>query len=93
MGAQLLCGAVLIENFQGVGERVPEILKAEIHDVFKRVTIVIVQGHPGSFLSVIDGKVVRGNKRAGEWAASQNPTKLDTEDLKETVDMTRKVFM
>ena len=45
-------------------------MKAAIHDVFKRVTIVIVQGHPGSFLSVIDGKVVRGNKRAGEWAAS-----------------------
>ena len=68
-------------------------MKAAIKDVFKRVAVMRISFHPGSFFSVVDCKVGRGDKSAGEGAARQNPTKLDTEDQEEAVDMARKVFM
>jgi hypothetical protein len=60
---------------------------------FKRVTVVLIQCHPGIFFSVVDRNVGRGYKSAGEGAARQNPTKLDAEDQEEAVDMAGKVFM
>jgi hypothetical protein len=73
--------------------RGPEVLKAAIEDVFKRVTVVLIQCHPGIFFSVVDRNVGRGYKSAGEGATRQNPTKLDAEDQEEAVDMAGKVFM
>jgi hypothetical protein len=93
LGTQLLGRAVGVENFHSVGERGPEVLKAAIEDVFKRVTVVLIQCHPGIFFSVVDRKVCRGYKSAGKGAARQNPTKLDAEDQEEAVDMAGKVFM
>ena len=71
----------------------PEILKAAIKDVFKRVTIMIIHFHPVSFFSINDGKFSRGNEIAGEFATREKPTKLNTEEQKEEVDVTRKVFV
>jgi hypothetical protein len=82
-----------VENFHIVCERGPEVLKAAIEDVFKCVTVVLIQCHPGIFFSVINRNVCRGYKRAVEGAARQNPTKLDAEDQEEAVDMAGKVFM
>jgi hypothetical protein len=93
LGTQLLGRAVGVENFHGVGERGPEILKTAIEDVFKRVTVVLIQCHPSIFFSVVDHKVCLGYKSAGEGAACQNPTKLDAEDQEEAEDMAGKVFM
>jgi hypothetical protein len=93
LGTQLLGRAVGVENFHIVGERGPEVLKAAIEDVFKRVTVVLIQCHPGIFFSVVDRNVCLGYKSAGEGAARQNPTKLDAEDQEEAVDMAGKVFM
>jgi hypothetical protein len=93
LGTQLLGRAVGVENFHGVSELGPEILKTAIEDVFKRVTVVLIQCHPGIFFSVVDRKVCLGYKSAGEGAARQNPTKLDAEDQEEAVDMAGKVFM
>jgi hypothetical protein len=93
LGTQLLGRAVGVENFHSVGERGPEVLKASIEDVFKRVTVVLIQRHPGIFFSVINRKVCRGHKSAGKRAARQSPTKLDAEDQEEAVDMAGKVFV
>ena len=68
-------------------------MKVAIKDVFKCVAVVRIQFHPSSFLSIVNFKVGRGYKSAGEGAERQNPTKLDAEDQEETVDMARKVFM
>jgi hypothetical protein len=57
LGTQLLSRAVGVENFHSVGERGPEILKAAIEDVFKRVTVVLIQYYPGIFFSVVGCKV------------------------------------
>jgi hypothetical protein len=80
LGTQRLGRAVGVENFHRIGERGPEILKAAIKDVFKRVTVVLIKFHPGFFFSVIDRKFCLGDKSAGQGAARQNPTKLDAED-------------
>jgi hypothetical protein len=93
LGAQLLGRAVGVKHFHSVSKRGPEILKAAIKDVFKRVAVVLIQGHPSIFFSVVDRKVGLGHKSAAEGAARQNPTKLDAEDQEEAVDMARKVFM
>jgi hypothetical protein len=93
LSTQLLGRAVGVENFHIVGEQGPEILKSVIEDVFKRVTVVLIQCHPGIFFSVVNRNVCRGYKSAGEGAARQNPTKLDAEDQEESVDMAGKVFM
>jgi hypothetical protein len=43
LGTQLLGRAVGVENFHIVCERGPEILKTAIEDVFKHVTVVLIQ--------------------------------------------------
>ena len=68
-------------------------MKSAIEDVFKRVTIMIIHVHPGSFFSIINGDFSRGNKSVGECAAREKPTKLNAEEQKEAVDVTRKVFV
>jgi hypothetical protein len=90
---QLLGRAVGVENFHSVCELGPEILEAAIKDVFKRVTVVLVQCHPSIFFSVVDLKVGLGYKSACEGAMRKNPTKLDAEDQEEEVNIARKVFM
>jgi hypothetical protein len=93
LGTQLLGRDVGVENFHSICKRGPEILKSVIEDVFKCVTVVLIQRHPGIFFNVIDHNVCLGYKRAGEGAARQNPTKLDAEDQEETVNMAGKVFI
>jgi hypothetical protein len=93
LGTHLLSRAVGVENFHRISERGPEILEAGIKDVFKHVTVLLVQCHPSIFFSVVDHKVGLGYKSAGEGIACQNPTKLDAEDQEEEVDMARIVFM
>jgi hypothetical protein len=82
-----------VEHFHGISERGPEILKTAIKDVFKRVTIMIIHFHPGSFFSIIDGKFSRSNESVSECAACEKPTKLNAEEQKEAVDVTGKVFV
>jgi hypothetical protein len=93
LGTQLLSRAVGVENFHSVGERGPEILKAAIEDIFQRVTVVLIQCHPGMFFSVVDCKVSLGYKSEGEGATRQNPAKLDAEDQEEAINMAGKVLM
>ncbi len=93
LGTQLLGRAVGVQNFHSVGERGPEILKAAIKDVFKRVAVVLIQCHPGIFFSVVDRKVCLGYKSAGEGTARENLAKLDAEHQEKAVDMAGKVFM
>jgi hypothetical protein len=93
LGTQLLGRAEGVENIHSVGERGPEVLKSVIEDVFKRVTVVLIQCHPGIFFRVVDHNVCLGYKSAGEGAVRQNPTKLDAKDQEEVVDMAGKVFM
>ena len=71
-------------------------MESVIEDVFKRVAItshkiMSIHVHPGSFFSIIDGKFGRSDESAGECAAREKPTKLDAEEQKEAVDVTRKV--
>ena len=68
-------------------------MKSVIEDVFKCVMIMIIHVHPGSFFSIINGEFSRGNEIAGEFATREKPTKLNTEEQKEEVDVTRKVFV
>jgi len=93
LGAQLLSRAVGVKHFHSISKRGPEILKTAIKDVFKRVAVVLIQSHPSIFFNVVDRKVGLGHKSVGEGAARQNPTKLDSEDQEEEVDMARKAFM
>jgi hypothetical protein len=59
--------------------------------VFKGLPSLLIHCHPGSFFSIIDGEFGRSNESAGECAAREKPTKLDAEEQKEAVDVTRKV--
>jgi hypothetical protein len=93
LGTQLLGRSVGFENFHSVGERGPEILKSVIEDVFKRVTVVLIQCHPGIFFIESSIAMSAGDTRALARVPRQNPTKLDAEDQEETVDMAGKVFM
>jgi hypothetical protein len=67
-------------------------LETVIKDVFKRVAVVLIQGHPGIFFSVVDCKVGLGYKSAGEGAAREDPAELDAEDQEEAIDMAGKVL-
>jgi hypothetical protein len=73
---------VVVEHLHGISERGPKILKSAIEDVFKRVAIMSIHFHPGSFFSVIDGKFGRSDESAGECAVREKSTKLDTEEQK-----------
>ena len=65
-------------------------MKTVIEDVFKRVTVVLIQCHSGIFFNVVDRNACLGYKSAGEGAARQNPAKLDAEDQEEAANMARK---
>jgi hypothetical protein len=52
--AQLLSSGVRVEDGDGVGELGPKSSKVLIHRVLEQVTFVLVQGHPGGLLSVVN---------------------------------------
>ena len=96
LGEQLLGRSVCCENLRGVGERGPKILKTAIEDVFKCVAVMLIHVHTSSFFSVVDCKVVLGDKLdklAGEGGACQKPQKLDAEDQEETVNVSGNIFV
>jgi len=93
LGTDRLRGDCVLEHFEGISERGPEFLKAAIEDVFKRVAIPFVRVHPGSFFSIIDSELLRGDESAGECASREQPPELYAEEQKEEEDVTRKVFV
>jgi len=68
-GAQLLIGGVGVEDSDGVGELGPKISKSSIHRVLEQIAFMLVQGHPGGLLSVVDGKVIGGDEFTSEGTA------------------------
>jgi hypothetical protein len=94
----LLCttglrGSVLLEDLEGVRERVPEHLEAAIEYVFQRVAIRFVQVHPGAFFRVIDSGLFGSDKSLAKCATRQQPPELDAEEQKEAEDVTREIFV
>jgi hypothetical protein len=63
---QLLSGRVRVKDADGVGELGPKSSKVLIHRVFEQVTFILVQGHPGGLLSVVDGEVICGDELTSE---------------------------
>ena len=47
----------------------PKISKAPIHCVFEQIAFMLVQGHPGGHLSVVDGEVSCGDEFTSEGTA------------------------
>jgi hypothetical protein len=77
----LLCtaglrGSVLLEDLEGVRERVPEHLEAAIEYVFQRVTIRFVQVHPDVFFRVIDSGLFGSDKSPSKRATREQPPEL-----------------
>jgi hypothetical protein len=64
--AQLLSVSVLVEDCDGVRELGPKRSKTQIHCVFEQVTFMLVQGHPGGLLSVVNGEVSCGDELTSE---------------------------
>ena len=93
LGTERLSSAVGVEHFYRISERGPEILKASIKDVFKRVTVMVIHFNRGVFFSIVDCKFGRGDKSVSEGAAREKPTKLDAKDQERAVDVAGKVFM
>jgi hypothetical protein len=94
----LLCttglrGSVLLEDLEGVRERVPEHLEAAIEYVFQRVAIRVVHVHPCVFLRVIDSGLFGSDKSLAKCATRQQPPELDAEEQKEAEDVTREIFV
>jgi hypothetical protein len=84
---------VLLEDLEGVSERVPEHLEAVIEYVFHRVSIRFVQVHPCAFLRVIDSGLRVGDESLAKCATRQQPPELDAEEQKEAEDVTREIFV
>jgi hypothetical protein len=94
----LLCtaglrGSVLLEDLEGVRERVPEYLEAVIEYVFQCVAIRFVQVHPGSFFCVIDSCLFGSDKSPSKRATREQPPELYAEEQKEAEDVTREIFV
>jgi len=94
----LLCtawlrGIVLLEDLEGVSERVPEHLEAAIEYVFQRVAIRFVQVHPGAFFRVIDSGLFGSDKSPSKRATREQPPELYAEEQKEAEDVTREIFV
>ena len=94
----LLCttglrGSVLLEDLEGVRERVPEHLEAAIEYVFQRVAIRFVQVHPGAFFRVIDSGLFGSDKSSSKRASREQPPELYAEEQKEAEDVTREIFV
>ena len=64
--AQLLSGSVGVEDCDGDGEPGPQSNKTLIHRVFEQVAFMLVQGHPGCLVSVVDGEVSCGDELTSE---------------------------
>jgi hypothetical protein len=94
----LLCttglrGSVLLEDLEGVRERVPEHLEAAIEYVFQRVAIRVVRVHPRTFLRVINGGLFSSDKSPSKRATREQPPELYAEEQKEAEDVTREIFV
>jgi hypothetical protein len=94
----LLCtawlrGIVLLEDLEGVSERVPEHLEAAIEYVFQRVSIRFVQVHPGAFFRVVDSGLRVSDESPVMCATRQQPPELYSEEQKEAEDVTREIFV
>jgi hypothetical protein len=57
---------VRVENCDVVGELGPKNSKTQIHRVFEQVTFMLMQGHPGGLLSVVNGEVSCGDELTSE---------------------------
>ena len=66
---QLLGDGVGVEDGDGVGELGPKSSKASIHRVFEQVAFMLVQGHPGGLLSVVDDEVSGGDQLTSKVTA------------------------
>jgi len=66
---QLLSGRVRVKDGDGVGELGPKSSKVLIHRVVEQVTFILVLGHPGGLLSVVDGEVRGGDELTSEVTA------------------------
>ncbi len=64
--AQLLGSGVGVEDSDGIGKLGPKSSKSQIHRVFEQVAFMLVQGHPGGLLSVVDGDVSGGDELTSE---------------------------
>jgi len=94
----LLCttglrGSVLLEDLEGVRERVPEHLEAAIEYVFQRVAIGFVRVHPGTFFCIINSGLRVSDESPAMCATRQQPPELYSEEQKEAEDVTREIFV
>jgi hypothetical protein len=94
----LLCtawlrGIVLLEDLEGVSERVPEHLEAAIEYVFQRVAIRFVQVHPGAFFRVIDSSFRGSDESPSKCATREQPPELYAKEQKEAEDVKREIFV
>jgi hypothetical protein len=94
----LLCtaglrGSVLLEDLEGVRERVPEHLEAAIEYVFQRVAIRVVRVHPRTFLRVINDGLFSSDESPSKRATREQPPELYAEEQKEAEDVTREIFV
>jgi hypothetical protein len=85
--------SVLLENLEGVRERVPEQLEAAIEDVLQRVAIRVVRVHPRTFLCVIDSCLLLSDKSPSKRAAREQPPKLYAKEQKEAENVTGEIFV
>ncbi len=93
LATQFCANAVFGECGEGVSAGVPQCLEAAIEQGFENVPVVLVQSHPGVLLLVVHSVFFCGDERAANADAGQHPAELEAEDVKEEVDMTRKVFV
>jgi len=64
LATKFCANAVLGEDGEGVCAVRPQCLEAVIEQVFKNVTVVRVQGHPGDHLVVVHSVFFCGDERA-----------------------------
>jgi len=94
----LLCtawlrGIVLLEDLEGVSERVPEHLEAAIEYVFQRVAIRFVHVHPGAFFGIIDSGLRLSDESTAKCSTREQPPELYAKEQKEAEDVTREIFV
>ena len=54
---------------------------------------MLVQGHPGGLLSVVDDEVSGGDQLTSKVTAGQNPAVLNAEGLEEAPDVARNILV
>jgi hypothetical protein len=85
--------SVLLEDLEGVRERVPEHLEAVIEYVLQRVAIRVVRVHPRTFLRVINSGLFSSDKSPSKRATREQPPELYAKEQKEAEDVTREIFV